>query len=561
MKIFTKIIISTIIVLLSFQCKKESATSPDLEETPQEIIDQHKINDQFISYLRTKTLDSALILTMEWAQQQPYVKSARRKTNGIAIEYSSGIKGAIVFYMQDHNGQISIKGFHGLAKSSNNQDRMSGKNKRYNANRIKAQSHGILDETIGNKKAYIWAPFEFRFKVDMRPPLEAIINNADVKLELTTRSDGHCTVSSFRDALAYGLVIIDSHGSEGNYILTGEEFTLENYETYLSWFSNGMLEVWDYNIMDSTGRNVLEYHSYWVIENSFISSLSGTFPNSVIFNGSCESTWSDSLEKAFINKGAKTYFGFDTTVTTTFSSATASQIVDALVNMYWNTGEAFVPGMKDLSVPEHTEFEMKGSTEMSYAMPRWEGEFHFLKKIDTTIVDGNETRAYHINYKADFSFKMICPEDVALYNPYYFENDSIAGLYSRSYSYEITNQSYHDLCIALCVGTTEKVMLFDRAWLDIDPDSNKYSFQIMFLANKTNDCIATCSGGTNYALNYLEFIGSKSEWYPGLEYPMEGTINDSVISGKWVGPGIEHETEINSNGLEGVTLEWNFVRK
>ena len=342
--------------------------------------------------------------------------------------------GAVVFYQLPGQGEIEIK--YGQEKSKevnkiNDPAKTVHSPAIVNNGTIK-KPFDITDEKIGNQKVLIWAPYESVFKTDMRTSLEPIINNANVKLQLTVQADNSCTVSSFQKITDYGLIIIDSHGSEGKYILTNEKYNSSNYLTYRGWINNGSIEVWTEIIRDST-KTIINQYDYYVITNKFISNLGSSFPQSVIFNGSCESTKSDFLANAFLSKGAETYFGFNEAVCTPFCSAMADNIVWWLSDLYATTGEAFTPGLTDPQGDLHAEFQMIGSEEMSYMIPRWSGSFHYSKNVVKEYVDGDETRTYNINITADFELNLVNPEDTILFNPFYFMQDSISGPYEISY--------------------------------------------------------------------------------------------------------------------------------
>ena len=109
-----------------------------------------------------------------------------------------------------------------------------------------------------------------------------------------------------------------------------------------------------------------------------------------------------------------------------FCSAMADNIVWWLSDLYATTGEAFTPGLTDPQGDLHAEFQMIGSEEMSYMIPRWSGSFHYSKNVVKEYVDGDETRTYNINITADFELNLVNPEDTILFNPFYFMQDSIS---------------------------------------------------------------------------------------------------------------------------------------
>ena len=239
------------ISLLLMRCKEDSAPVEPQEDFPL-IEQQHQISDEFVKNLQTTTLDSAYQRTLTWAKNQSYVSNASRVFNGVHIEYTSGLMGAVVFYQLPGQGEIEIKYGQEKSKEVNkiNDPAKTVHSPAIVNNGTVKKPFDITDEKIGNQKVLIWAPYESVFKTDMRTSLEPIINNANVKLQLTVQADNSCTVSSFQKITDYGLIIIDSHGSEGKYILTNEKYNSSNYLTYRGWINNGSIEVWTEIIRD-----------------------------------------------------------------------------------------------------------------------------------------------------------------------------------------------------------------------------------------------------------------------------------------------------------------------
>ena len=91
------------------------------------------------------------------------------------------------------------------------------------------------------------------------------------------------------------------------------------------------LSIWTKVEYRKVGSSVL-VGSVLAITDLFVELVAeGAFPNSVVFNGSCESTKLNSLSQAFLNKGAGAYLGFDGIVTTSHSKETSDQFFSQLV--------------------------------------------------------------------------------------------------------------------------------------------------------------------------------------------------------------------------------------
>ena len=187
---------------------------------------------------------------------------------------------------------------------------------------------------------------------------------------------------------AYGLVIFDTHGSGGKEFGTGEivDTNATVYkDKYKAMLKEGKLAIWK-NVTISVTGGVKNKKDIYAVRAPFISSLAGTFPNSVIFNGSCESTKNPDLENAFIGKGAKTYYGFNKVVNVTFCALAADSAVKRLSKDLKNTGEAFIGGSDPQS--PNAVFEIKGATDVHYPDDLINGDFEF-GKIDGWTKSGD----------------------------------------------------------------------------------------------------------------------------------------------------------------------------
>ncbi|MGE5680823.1 MAG: choice-of-anchor L domain-containing protein, partial [Bacillota bacterium] len=112
----------------------------------------------------------------------------------------------------------------------------------------------------------------------------------------------------------------------------------------------------------------------YTVNSDFVKALLGQFPNSIIFNGSCESTQQPFLEVEFKNKGAKTYLGFSQNVGVTFCSEVGTDFVKKLVVDEKTTGESFTgkaePGT-------FCWYQLKGSDKMHYTSGLINGDFEY----------------------------------------------------------------------------------------------------------------------------------------------------------------------------------------
>ena len=346
----------------------------------------------------TQNMPTAISQTIDWLKTQPAVESAESNgSTSIRIKYKSGLYGGMIVSVEDASGNVYTKG--GFIQDDNrNKTKSLPLSKQTTGNYFTpsrtfskiAKVNADLDpKVIGNRNVLIYAPFESYFPVDMRPTLVNILNSTDFEFDITTYIDQAATVAVLENMTSYGLVIFDTHGSGGIEFGTGEivDTNAAVYKNkYQAMLKEGKLAIWK-NVTISITGGVKNKKDLYAIRAPFISGLAGKFPNSVIFNGSCESTIAPDLGNAFIGKGAKTYYGFNKVVNVTFCAQAADSAVKRLAKDLKNTGEAFIGG----SDPEspNAVYEIKGENDIHYPDDLINGDFEF-GKIDgwTKVGDG-----------------------------------------------------------------------------------------------------------------------------------------------------------------------------
>lgn len=344
-----------------------------------------------------QNMPTAITQTVDWLKSQPSVESVESEgSTSIRIKYKSGLYGGMIVSVENANGQITTKGGY-----SANEDRHKKKSipvykqttgtyftpPRY-LSKTTNYNTDLDPKVIGNRSVLIYAPFESYFPVDMRSSIVNILNSSDFEFDITSYINQNATVGVLENMTAYGLVIFDTHGSGGKEFGTGEivDTNATVYkDKYKAMLKEGKLAIWK-NVTISVTGGVKNKKDIYAVRAPFISSLAGTFPNSVIFNGSCESTKNPDLENAFIGKGAKTYYGFNKVVNVTFCALAADSAVKRLSKDLKNTGEAFIGGSDPQS--PNAVFEIKGATDVHYPDDLINGDFEF-GKIDGWTKSGD----------------------------------------------------------------------------------------------------------------------------------------------------------------------------
>jgi len=221
---------------------------------------------------------------------------------------------------------------------------------------------------VGSKKTLVFGAY---FYNDVVGQIETILKNSQCpNYDITTIKEGNCSVDFFKTLHNYGIVAGVTHGEtfyngilslwadkwKWNYIggqvvlFTNTTLTDQNKALYEADIKNGRLAVFPGGLI--------------AVLPSFISYYNSGFPNSLVYIASCRGTYNDSLANAFLNAGAKTFFGYSEYVYVTFAGQMGTNLFTELVNNKKTTGEAFVPNQHDTNVPP-AYFQMRGDNNLS----------------------------------------------------------------------------------------------------------------------------------------------------------------------------------------------------
>lgn len=319
-------------------------------------------------------------LVVEWLQGQSLVKGVTTDNGYIVISHWSGLESYVL--ITDENS-VTKGGYTTgnrrtatpalpLSKQTRGVLAPSGRRS------AKAPSAAPVinnNDIIQNKQVLIWAPFEKSFSIDMEPTLSAVFNASPVSLNVDYVKNSKCTRQSLLKLNNYGIIVFDTHGRGGNMMLTGE--TVEQYELLTQDDIYNLFSSVYYIVTMAEGKTY-----YAVTAKFFKNKLHGGLPNSIIFNGSCESLKTEQLANALISRGAKTYLGFKSRVTYSTCRDKAKQFFTALTgNELKTTGQAYVADMDFVEqangVTWHNSYLMTGSKDMRFYMGLINGDFEY----------------------------------------------------------------------------------------------------------------------------------------------------------------------------------------
>lgn len=322
-------------------------------ETLQEIFNtQNAGDDKFRELSATLSKEEAISQTIEFLKTYSNVSSAvATASNDICITYSSGLKGMILTGGDNYKGGETSYGDRGnksripLAKQTRGT---------YDENRavVLSDPNILLDRDV-----IIYAPCYDQFvswgAASEEVLYETLTESDCTQFQITYLKNGNADLDALKTLSNYGLIAIDTHGGlddEENVIfLTGEEVSISNPHL-IDWFMN---------------RIYLVNKSQWAVKPSFISNYNHNLPNSIVYNGSCNSGHNATMANAFIGSGAQTYYGYSNSVKANFEFNTASQLFPRIITENRTTGDAFVANQHDNSNPP-AYFVMFGNSNLRY---------------------------------------------------------------------------------------------------------------------------------------------------------------------------------------------------
>jgi hypothetical protein len=322
-----------------------------------------------------------------WLASQTSVQSVEKSgTTSIMINYKSGLKGGVIISQLTAGGTAKTRG--GFVPGDRNKTpkiplRFQTVGTKDNLPAVFQKfekKSGIDPKIIGNRNVLIYAPYEAAFApFNERTKIETILANSGFEFDVTSLVNQAADVKSLTNMTGYGLVVLATHGSNGEAFATGEivDTNAADYATfYKPLLTSQKLAVWTNLVISSTG-GVTKRADIYAIRYTYLNNLAGTFPNSVILNNSCESTKKPELGNAFLNKGAKTYYGYNKVVNSDFCVTIADTVVRRLAKDLKNTGESYY-NVSDPGSP-FAQFQISGQNDVYYTDSLINGDFEFGK--------------------------------------------------------------------------------------------------------------------------------------------------------------------------------------
>ncbi|MDQ3022763.1 MAG: hypothetical protein M3R04_00025 [bacterium] len=180
----------------------------------------------------------------------------------------------------------------------------------------KSTSDYVSDlNSIGNNRALFLAPYRSDFAPSDETPLihDLFLQKVCPDFEENLYSNAACTVEVFKTMADFGVVMISTHGNSyfGSYtspMWGGTTVTPDTQCVFNSREAPTAASMVTYSADLIAGRLVAA--GTYRITPSFVREYCDDMPNTIVYIGSCRSTWNDSLADAFTDNGAGTFVGF-----------------------------------------------------------------------------------------------------------------------------------------------------------------------------------------------------------------------------------------------------------
>lgn len=352
---------------------------------------QNEMKNQLKSYLGNSQSNASQAISklLEWIKARPEVESATLSNgSSIEIKYKSGLMGGAVISLEDSNGKVNTRG--GISTSHYGDPKDRAKNatipiskqtrgKNYNGPSEITYRDEFDPNHIGNRNVFIYAPFEASWTNNERPQIINILDTLKCgDFDVTYYTNQDANVARLSEMMSYGMVVLSTHGSGGGKaLLTGEiaDTLLPEYQTYKPLLKGDSPKMGiSKNMTISKQGAVVDKKDVYKLYASYISSLTGTFPQSVILANFCGSDQTPPLKDAFIGKGAKTYFGYTETVNGGFCVSVAKDVFLTLASKKKTTADVSKINSSDPQTPFAT-FKIEGSGTMRYPSEIVNGNF------------------------------------------------------------------------------------------------------------------------------------------------------------------------------------------
>ncbi len=208
---------------------------------------------------------------------------------------------------------------------------------------------------VKSTKAIYLGPYLHQFgdTDDYHKAWKVIKDSKCPECQLTEQKDKEVTVEDFKTLSNYGLIVIPSHGDtwfngtfaancidSGNcpeILKTGSGFVITWTDQQIT--ANDLQKYWpdlvNYRLAIDASDGTL------AVLPPYISAYNGTFPDSLVYIGTCRSTHNLTMAAAYLAKGAKGYLGFSEYVGWEYAGDVTQEMFKSFIEKGKSAGDSF----------------------------------------------------------------------------------------------------------------------------------------------------------------------------------------------------------------------------
>jgi len=336
---------------------------PDTDQVVvQEVLSIHDLAEQKLNNIVEGPgidAEGTLNILGEYLNEQTGVESTVVDGNLLQINYVSGLISFIL--LQDLNAEPTLGGDtiseNKLSIPDNFQKSLTNIiGLKPELDNQSTQNTKDIDNVVytGGRDVLIWIPFAAEYNswntLDGEEWSHDIVSeyvnrfeNSTLNFNIAKLDNEEADVASLQNLTDYdGMVIFNTHGSNGEWLITGEVVPWYlDMPFYHTWLASNDMSIWQ-NMNVDEGGGVLASESVCAVSSSwFNSNLSGNFSNTIILNISCQSAKTDALWNVFKGKGAGAYFGFTDTISAGFGWFQGWDLIEKMREGDLTTGDAY----------------------------------------------------------------------------------------------------------------------------------------------------------------------------------------------------------------------------
>lgn len=291
--------------------------------------------------------------------------------NGVWWVYSSGVLGGLVLNAdtnETRGGEIS-KTAHSYLPFKSSKSSI-----------FKDADDAI---TVGSNRAILLAPYHTQFEGwggDETDEISTTLTNSACPVYTVdgTYQNANATVELFKTLDDYGVVVITSHGDnwyEGILSWYQDRFGKDEITGVMDWMSQVIILTGttltvdnkdDYEADIRKNRLVVTNSQRLAITPAFVRRYNSGMPDSVVYLGSCRSTYNNTMAYAFLAAGAQVVYGYSDYVSSVFAYNHGQDLFDDLVD---GTESGSVTGLgEDDGDATPAEFEYRGIDNLTLSL-------------------------------------------------------------------------------------------------------------------------------------------------------------------------------------------------